>query len=53
MKELDDENLTKILDIIHMWWTQENITEEELRARVVLIFKKGDTNTFSNYRPIS
>ena len=26
---------------------------EMLKAEVVLIFKKGDTNTYENYRPIS
>ena len=31
------------------FWTDE----EMLKARVVLIFKKGDTNKFENYRPIS
>ena len=35
------------------WWRQENIDTEELEARVVLIYKKGDTNKFENYRPIS
>ena len=35
------------------WWNHENIDKEELKARVVLIYKKGDTNKFENYRPIS
>ena len=29
-----------------------DIGEEELKARVVLIFKRGDTNKFETHRPI-
>jgi len=53
LKELTDKNLKRILKTIIHWWTEENISEEELKARVVLIYKKGDTNNFANYRPIS
>ena len=31
----------------------KTLKTEELKARVVLIYKEGDTNKFENYRPIS
>ena len=52
-KELNDENLTEILKIINIWWESQELPEEQLRARVVLIYKKGDTSKYENYRPIS
>ena len=36
-KEMDDENLQKIVDLLNEWWENENIPEETLEARVVLI----------------
>ena len=53
LKELDEDLITELNKLITEWWTKENIPEEELRARVVLIYKKGDTNKYGNYRPIS
>ena len=53
LKELKAENLEELQKILSIWWNQENICAEELKARVVLIYKKGDTNKFENYRPIS
>ena len=53
IKEMNEENLDKILALLNTWWREENIEEEDLKARVVLIFKKGDSNKFENYRPIS
>jgi len=41
-KELDDENLQEVLNLINMWYYNQEIPEEVLLARVVLIFKKGD-----------
>ena len=52
-KELDNENLREILGILNNWWNEENIPEEQLQARVVMIYKKGDTSKYENYRPIS
>ena len=40
IKELNEEDLQCVLDILIGWWTKEDISEEELIARVVLILKK-------------
>ena len=50
---MNEENLYRVLGLLNTWWREENIEAEELKARVVLIFKKGDSNKFENYRPIS
>ena len=52
-KEMSDDNLLGILNIFNKWWDNENIPEEQLQARVVMIYKKGDTSKYENYRPIS
>ena len=53
LKELNAENLEELRNLMQQWWENEEIPEEELRARVVLIYKKGDTSKYENYRPIS
>ena len=50
---MNDKNLNVILGIINGWWEQEQIPDEAMNARVVLIYKKGDTSLCENYRPIS
>ncbi len=52
-KEMGDEGLEEISGILNDWWREEEVPEEQLRARVVLIYKKGDTSKYENYRPIS
>ena len=42
-----------MLELLNHWWREEDMPEEMLKARVVLIYKKGDTNKYANYRPIS
>jgi hypothetical protein len=36
-----------------MWWEQEHVPTEAQQARVALLFKKGDTAKWANYRPIA
>ena len=53
-KELNDENLQPILTLLNGWWhSPENINTTDIQAMVLLIYKKGNTNDFNNYRPIS
>ena len=51
-KEMDDECLKQLQELLNKWWKEEDIPEETLRARVVLIKKKGDTGKFENYMNI-
>ena len=53
LKQMTNDNKRGLLRLLQKWWREEDIEEEELQARVVLIYKKGDTNKFENYRPIS
>eukprot|EP00973_Karenia_brevis_P074432 10341164-Karenia_brevis.AAC.1 len=53
LKELSHSNMEKLTEVLNEWWTNEDMPEEALLARVVLIYKKGDTNMCENYRPIS
>ena len=53
MKELSPEQLAMIQEIINRWWAIENIPEDILTAKVVLIFKKGNKEDIGNNRPIS
>ena len=41
-KEMDEEMLGNILALLNEWWNNEFIPTDVLRARVVLIFKRGD-----------
>ena len=48
---MDDDNLVSILDLLNQWWTAGAIPPETLQARIVMIYKKGDTSKMENYRP--
>ena len=52
-KELDATNRNELLNMLNEWWVNENMPPEVCRARVVMIFKKGDSSKMDNYRPIS
>ena len=52
-KEMPTEELEELLATLNRWWRDENMPADILKARVVLIFKKGDTSKFENYRPMS
>ena len=52
-KEMNDDCIEEITKLLNLWWEKEDIPEETLRARVVLIYKKGDSGKYENYRPIS
>ena len=40
-KEMDEEGRREVLGLLNLWWKEENIPVDMLRARVVMIFKKG------------
>ena len=52
-KAMDEGNRDIIRKVLNEWWSREEIDKEALRARVVHIFKKGNTSNLANYRPIS
>ena len=52
-KELDEENRMILVDFLNEWWNNENMDPEKCKARVVMIFKKGDTSKLGNYTQIS
>ena len=53
IKWLDNANRRVLLDLINSWWETKSAPTALFLARVVPIFKKGDTDIASNYRPIS
>ena len=49
-KEMDTESMRGVLHILNQWWSEEAIEPEEaVYARVVLLYKKGDTSKMENY----
>ena len=51
--EMQEGGLYELRWILNRWWRQEHIPEDQLRARVILLHKKGPTSNIDNYRPIS
>jgi hypothetical protein len=52
-KHLLPEHSAVLHGIIRDWWEAEEIPIDLATARVVHLYKKGDTQDFANYRPIS
>ena len=46
--------MATLTEQLNEWWEErEQIPDELLKARVVLLFKQGSTKLITNYRPIS
>ena len=52
-KWMNKQNRARILDIVNGWWSTSQNPEDACLARVVSLYKKGDTYLPSNDRPIS
>ena len=52
-KWMDTTNRATILQVINQWWTKKSAPDDIFLARVVSIYKKGDSDLPENYRPIS
>ena len=52
-KAMETEAREEVRTILNKWWMDEKIEPEALRARVVHLYKKGNTSDMANYRPIS
>ena len=44
LKWLDAQNRESLLDMLNQWWRHKNAPDELFMARVVPIYKKGDTD---------
>ena len=53
IKALDSSNTEILTSALNKWWSQEYLPGDYLKAMVVSIYKKGNTQDISNYRPIS
>ena len=53
LKWLNAANRQLLLRLINSWWQSKEAPTELFLARVVPLFKKGDTDNAANYRPIS
>ena len=47
------ESRREVVKVLEQWWDKEDIPDQELLARGVIIYKKGDPAKLENYRPIS
>ena len=51
--EMNDCALQNVADMLNKWMDDGWVPDEAMQARVVLLFKIGDTSKLENYRPIS
>ena len=52
-KWMDATNRSWFLGLVNRWWAEKHAPDDVFLARVVPIYKKGDTDNPANYRPIS
>ena len=53
VRALSKANRIELLHVLNTWWRSKRLPDPQLLARVVSIFKKGDSQDIANYRPIS
>ena len=53
LKCIHVDNLQPLVDLLCKWWRDKFVPTEDLQAKVVSIFKKGNPQILANYRPIS
>lgn len=53
IKEMTEENMREVLNILNQWWRDEELPPDTLQSRIVMIFKKGNPSDLGNYRSIS
>ena len=51
--EMTEETLELVLEQLNDWWINEEIPEDNLMARICLLYRKGNASNLKNYRPIS
>ena len=52
-KAMGTEAREAIRGMLNNWWNNNKIDKEALQAKVVFLYKKGNTSDLANYRPIS
>ena len=53
VKDLEEDMLEALLELINQWWEQCAVPKEVLKAKVASLYKKGNPDQQGNYRPIS
>ena len=53
LKDLNEDNLILLLELLNNWWSSENFPEGFAHAKTASLYKKGNPNDLENYRPIS
>ena len=50
---INEEVREAVASLLNIWWGSKQLDTEAVVARVVHLYKKGNTAHFKNYRPIS